>query len=84
MDREDSGFAFLQKFPGINMEKLKAAIFDCSQIRELMKDPMFDEALSKSELSIKQFLKSVVKNFLGIHPSAVYEGEIEQLQRSFR
>ena len=31
--------------------------------KELMKDPMFDETLSKAELS----LKSLVKNFLGNH-----------------
>ena len=52
MNREGSGFAFLQDtFPWINMEKLKASIFDGSQIRELIKDPMFDEALSEAELS---------------------------------
>ena len=32
------------------MEKLKVGIFDGPQIRELMKDPMFDEALSEAEL----------------------------------
>ena len=48
MDRKGRGFAFLQKFPRINMEKLKVGIFDGHQIRELMKDPMFDEALSKA------------------------------------
>ena len=31
------------------MEKLKVGIFDNHQIRELMKDPMFDKALSKAE-----------------------------------
>ena len=48
MNRENSGFCFLQeKFPWISMEKLKADIFDGPQIRELMKDQMFDEALSE-------------------------------------
>ena len=47
------------------MEKLEAHIFDGPQIRELMKDPMFDKALSKAELSAWQSLKSVVTNFLG-------------------
>ena len=36
MDWEGSGFAFLKKFPRISMEKLKACIFDGSQIRELV------------------------------------------------
>ena len=43
MDREDSGFVFLQKFPRISIEKLKVGICDGPQIRELMNDPMFDE-----------------------------------------
>ena len=51
MDRESSGFAFLQKFLQISLEKLKAGIFDSPQIRELTKGPMFDKAPSKAELS---------------------------------
>ena len=54
MDREYSRFVLL-----------KAGIFDRPQIRELMKDPMSDEALSKAELSTWQSLKLVVSNFLG-------------------
>ena len=50
MNREGSGYAFLQKFWLIIMEKLKAGIFDGPQIRELMKGPMFDKALSKADL----------------------------------
>ena len=58
MDREGRGFAFLQEnFPWINMGKLKAGIFDSPQIRELIKDPMFDETLSKAELSARKSLK---------------------------
>ena len=46
MDKEGSGFAFLQKFSWITKEKLKDDIFDGSQIREvIMKDPMFEEIL---------------------------------------
>ena len=60
-DREASGFAFLQeKFPQISMEKLKTGIFNGPQIRELMKDPMFDKAPSKAKLFTMQSLKSVV------------------------
>ena len=51
MNREDRGFAFLQqKFPRKSMDKLKAGIFDGPQIRELIKDPKFDEVLSAIEL----------------------------------
>ena len=73
MDREGSGFAFRQeKFPHVSMEKLKAGIFEGTQIRKLMKDPMFDEAL-----------KSEVINFLGNHRSVEYQKEIEELLKSF-
>ena len=34
MDREGSGFAFLQNFLRISMEKLKVGIFECPQRRE--------------------------------------------------
>ena len=54
------------------MEKLKAGIFADPQIRELLKDPMCDEALSQAELSARQSLKSVVTNFLGHHRSAEF------------
>ena len=85
MDRESSESAFLQeKFPGISMEKLKASIFHGSQIRELMKDPMFDEALSEAKLSAWQSLKSLGSNFLGNHRSAEFEKEIEKPLKSFR
>ena len=68
MDKEDRRFALLQvKFPRISMEKLKAGIFDGPQIRELMKDPIFDEALSEAELPAWQSLKSVVTHFQENH-----------------
>ena len=67
MNREGSGFAFLQDtFPWISIEKLKAGIFDGPQISELMKDPMFDEALSEAKPSSQQSMKSVVTNFLSV------------------
>ena len=85
MDREGRGFGFLQKkFPKISLEKLKAGIFDGPQIRELIKDPMFEQALNSAELSAWQSLKSVIANFLGNHRSAEYEREVEELLRSFR
>ena len=53
IDREGSGFAFLQeKFPWVSKEKLKTGKFDGPRISELMKDPMFDRALNDAEQSI--------------------------------
>ena len=48
-----------------------------------MKDPMFDKALSKAQLSAWQSLKSVVTNFLGNYQRAEYKKEIEELLKSF-
>ena len=67
-----------EKLLRINMEKLKVGIFDDPQIREFMKDPIFDEALSA-----KQSLKSVITNFLGNHRNTEYQKEIEKLLKSF-
>ena len=79
---EGNGFAFLQKFPWITIEKLKAGIFNSHQIRELMKKPMLDEALSKVELSTWLSMKTTVTNFLGNLWSLEYKKEIEELLKS--
>ena len=71
MDREGSGFFFCrEKLPRIRTEKLNAVIFG---IREPMKKPMFDKALSKTELSARQSLKLAVTNFPGSQCGAEYE-----------
>ena len=83
MNREGSGFDFIQeRFPRISMKKLKAGIFDNTQVRELMKDPMFDEALNEAEQSTWRSLKSVVTNFLENHQSVEYEKEKLHFLRS--
>ena len=66
------------------MEKLKVGVFDGPQIREYMKELMFDEALSEAELSALHSVKSVVTNFLGNHWSAKYKKKIEEVLESFR
>ena len=84
MEWEGRGFAFLQqKFHRISFEELKAGIFDGPQIRELMKDSMFDDALSAAELSAWRSLKSVITNFLGNNRSAEYEKEVDKLLKNF-
>ena len=74
MNRESSGFAFLQdKFPRKSMEKLKAGIFEGPHIRELMNDPTFGIAQNESELSTWESLKSEVTRFQGNCQSSEYE-----------
>ena len=64
IDKEGSRFSFLQESSYNYLKKLKAGIFDGPQIRELMKDPILDKALSEAVMSTWQSLKSVVTNFL--------------------
>ena len=85
MDRKGKGFTFLQqKFPRVSFEKLKAGIFDGPQIRELMKDSSFDDALSATELSTWGSLKSVITNFLGKNRYEEYEKEVDELLKNFQ
>ena len=85
MDRKGKGFTFLQqKFPRVSLEKLKAGIFDGPQIRELMKDSTFDDALSATELSAWGSLKSVIINFLGKNWCEEYGKEVDELLKNFQ
>ena len=81
MDREGPRFTFLQEiFPRITMEKLKDYLFYSPQIRELMKDLMFEETLWKAELSAKKSLKTVVTNFLGKRTKCWIRNCLHELQ----
>ena len=66
------------------MEKIKAGIFDGSQIRELIKDTSFDDALNPTELSVWLPLKSVIANFLGKHRGSQYRKMVDDLMENFR
>ena len=71
LDTKDREFAFLhQKFQQKSMEKIKAGIFDGPQIRELIKDTSFDDALNPAELSAWLSLKCLITNFLDNHRSS--------------
>ena len=62
----------------------KAGIFDGPQIPELMKDSVFDDALSAVELSAWRLLKSVISDFLGNNRSAEYEKEVNKPLKNFQ
>ena len=68
----------------VPIKKFKSGTFHDPQIKELVKEPMFDEILSEDEQSAWLSLKSVVKNFLRNHRSVEYEKEIEELLKNFR
>ena len=65
------------------MEKIKAGIFDDPQIRELIKDSSFDDALNPAELSAWLSLKSVIANFLGNYRSSQYRKVVDELMENF-
>ncbi|GBL74574.1 hypothetical protein AVEN_235486-1 [Araneus ventricosus] len=68
MDCGGSGFQYLRlKFPKVSEAKIKEGIFVGPQIRQLMKDPVFESKLTKKEAAAWTSFKELVKNFLGNH-----------------
>ena len=65
------------------MEKIKAGIFDGLQIRELIKETSFDDALNPAEVFPWLSLKSVITNFLGNHRSSQYQKVVDELMENF-
>ena len=54
------------------MEKLKAGIFDGPQIRQLIRDPEFENSMNEVELESRKPFVPVVKNFLGNNKARNY------------
>ena len=65
------------------MEKIKSGIFDGLQIRELIKDTSFDDALNPAEVFPWLSLKSVITNFLGNHSSSQCQKVVDELMENF-
>ena len=53
-------------FPGVTIEKLRAAVFYGPQIRQLIRDRNFEESMNRTELEAWSSFVLVVKNFLAI------------------
>ena len=52
LDKESEGFAFLhEKFPQKSEAEITAGVFDGPQIRDLIKDKLFESALDPVTLS---------------------------------
>uniref|UniRef100_A0A6A7G1J7 Uncharacterized protein n=1 Tax=Hirondellea gigas TaxID=1518452 RepID=A0A6A7G1J7_9CRUS len=85
LNKDGRAFLFLtKKFPRVSDAKLKAGIFDGPQIRELMKDPKFDESMEDNERNAWLAFKSIVTNFLGNRRSPEYGRVVEELLQSFQ
>ena len=73
LDKDGDCFTYLcLAFPGLTMEKLKAAIFDGPQIRQLIRDPEFENSVNEVELEAWKAFVLVVKNFLGNNKARNY------------
>ena len=83
-NKEGEGFQYIKsKFPKISDVKIKEGVFIGPQIRELIKDPFFEETLKTLEKAAWNAFKSVTQNFLGNHRSLDYEQTIETLLHTY-
>ena len=96
LDKDGNCFTYLcQVFPGLIMEKLKAGIFDGPQIRQLIRDPEFENSMNEVPLhslsffihwvfeAWKEFVL-VVKNFLGNNKARNYAEFVNNMLTVFR
>ena len=85
LDKEGDCFTYLcQAFPGLTMEKLKASIFDGQQIRQLIRDPEFENSMNEVELEAWKAFVLVVKNFLGNNKVRNYAELVNNMLTAFR
>lgn len=85
MNKDGAGFQYLKtKFPRISDAKLKEGIFVGPQIRELMKDEVFDSKLSKAKKRAWVAFVEVCHNFLGNVKSDNYQQIIRELLSAYK
>ena len=85
LDKEGDCFTDLcQAFPGLTMEKLKAGIFDGPQIRQIIRDPEFENSMNEVELEAWKAFVLIVKNFLGNNKARNYAELVNNMLTVFR
>lgn len=85
MDKTGEGFLYLRSiFSKLSEAKLKEGIFVGPQIRQLMKDPTFDQKLTAKERDAWISLKGVVKGFLGNQRAANAELLVQNLLKAYK
>ena len=85
LDKNGGCFKYLCRFfPGLSLEKLKAGIFDGSQIRKLISDPNFTKNMTDVELSAWSSFVSLVKNYLGNHEALNYVETVENMLTKYQ
>ena len=71
-------------FTGLTMEKLKAGIFDGPQIRQLIRDPEFENSMNEVELEAWKAFVLVVKNFLSNNKARNYAELVNNMLITYR
>ena len=66
------------------MEKLKTGIFDGPQIRQLIRDPEFENSTNEVELEAWKAFVLVVKNFLGNNKARNYAELVNNMLTAFK
>ena len=85
LGKDGDSFTYLcQAFPGLTMEKLKAGIFDGPQIRQLIRDPEFENSKNEVELEAWKAFVLVVKNFLDNNEARNYAELVNNMMTAFR
>ena len=85
LNKDGDCFTFLcQAFPGLTMEKLKTCIFDGLQIRQLIRDPEFENSMNEVELEAWKAFVLVVKKFIGNNKARNYAELVNNMLTAFR
>jgi len=84
LDKDGRCFTYLcHAFPGLTIEKLKVGIFDGPQIRQLIRDPEFENSINKVELHAWNAFVLVVQNFLGNNKASNYAELVTNMLTTF-
>ena len=84
LDTDGYCFKYLcESFPALSYEKIKAGVFDCPQIRQLMKDNAFLNSMNKTERQAWLSFVSVFENFLGNTKSDDYRNIVETMLENY-
>ena len=85
IDKKEQCFGYLRSsFAGLSEEKLKAGIFDGSQIRKMINDEDFIDSMLEEEKEAWTVFVDVVRNFLGNRKAENYEELVRRLLRSYQ
>ncbi|KAJ4442913.1 hypothetical protein ANN_04507 [Periplaneta americana] len=85
MNQEGQAFKYVrEKFPKLSDAKVKESIFVGQQIRELVKDPAFDQVLAGNGKEVWEAFKGVIHGFLGNKRDDNYTQLVTMLLQKYR